>query len=344
MKKIALLTIYGNGNYGNKLQHYGLQYYLEKKGYMVETIISTKDSILKFKLKEFLKILLKKRYRIFYFGFNKYIHYSKVIFGNNNSYDLDYYDYFIIGSDQVWNTKFESFNDAFLLENVSPNKRFSYSSSMGIEYVADEKKDLFKHELQKFNRISVREEKAKEILEKLSGRKDIEVVIDPTMLLTSDEWSSIAKKPKQLKTDKYILNYFLGELSKERYSEIQRIAKENDCEIINILDKKSPFYNCGPSEFLYLEKNAFLICTDSFHSSVFSIIFDRPFIIFDRKEKNMDKMNSRLDTLLKTFELKNRKYNEISITNDNLNHDYTKAFNILKKERKKSDDFFKSIK
>ena len=71
--------------------------------------------------------------------------------------------------------------------------------------------------------------------------------------------------PKQLKNDKYILNYFLGELSEQRKNEIERIAKENDCEIINILDKNGPYYETGPSEFLYLEQNAFLICTDSFH-------------------------------------------------------------------------------
>ena len=91
-----------------------------------------------------------------------------------------------------------------------------------------------------------------------------------------------------------------GELSKERKDEIERIAKENDCEIINILDKNSPFYVCGPSEFLYLEKHAFLICTDSFHSSVFAILYNRPFVIFDREDKE-ENMGSRLDTLINKF-------------------------------------------
>lgn len=77
------------------------------------------------------------------------------------------------------------------------------------------------------------------------------------MLLTADEWDKVSRKPKMLKIDKFILNYFLGELSEKRKEEIQRIADENDCEVINILDKNSPFYECGPSEFLYLEKHAF---------------------------------------------------------------------------------------
>ena len=97
---------------------------------------------------------------------------------------------------------------------------------------------------------------------------------------------------------RYILTYFLGNLSDSRKKEISRIANEYDCEIINLLDKKDPFYSCcGPSEFLYLEKNAFLICTDSFHSSVFAILYDRPFIVFNREDK-LQNMNSRIANLL----------------------------------------------
>ena len=159
------------------------------------------------------------------------------------------------------------------------------------------------------------------------------------MLLSAKEWDEVSKKPEQLKTDRYILNYFLGELSEERKKEIQRIADENNCEVINILDKNSPFYETGPSEFLYLEKNAFLICTDSFHSSVFAILYNKPFIVFDREE-NIVKMNSRLETLLSKFKLENRWYKG-HITDELLKVDYTEAYKILENERKKSEDFLK---
>ena len=106
------------------------------------------------------------------------------------------------------------------------------------------------------------------------------------------------------------------------------------------MDKNSPFYECGPSEFLWLEKYAFLICTDSFHSSVFAILYNRPFVIFDREQKNIVSMNSRLETLIKKFKLKNRKF-EGKITKENLNHDYSEAYKILEKERKKSEVFLK---
>ena len=134
------------------------------------------------------------------------------------------------------------------------------------------------------------------------------------------------------------MNYFLGDLSEERRKEIERIAKENNCEIINIMDKNDPLYVSGPSEFLWLEKHAFLICTDSFHSSVFALLYNRPFIVFDRKQEGIENMNSRIDTLINKFNLKNRRYAG-KITEDNLKHDYTEAYEILEKEREKSRKF-----
>ena len=194
-----------------------------------------------------------------------------------------------------------------------------------------------------FDAISVREDAGKEILKDLGYKGDVSVLVDPTMLLTASEWDEVSKKPEMLKTDKYILNYFLGDLSKERVNEIQRVAKENDCEVINILDKNSPFYECGPSEFLYLEKHAFLICTDSFHSSVFAVLYNRPFIVFDREQENVANMNSRLDTLISKLKLKNRKYNNKCITYENMNHDYTEAYKQLEIERRKSKEFLNNI-
>ena len=189
----------------------------------------------------------------------------------------------------------------------------------------------------------MREDAGKQIFEELTDRKDVQVLVDPTMLLPSEEWDKVSKKPKQLKTNKYILNYFLGNISEERNNEINRIAKENNCEIINILDSKSPFYQTGPSEFLYLEKNAFLICTDSFHSCVFAILFNRPFIVFDR-EDSMEKMNSRLETLLNRFKLEDRWYDN-KIKEEQLKIDYTETYNILEKERIRAKEFIeKSLK
>ena len=247
------------------------------------------------------------------------------------------YDYYVVGSDQVWNPHHGKLKDLDLLVGIEESKRIAYAASIGIDELPHNVKDKAKREWLKFKAISVREDKGKKIIEELTGRNDVQVSLDPTMLLASEEWSKLAKRPKQLKTDKYILNYFLGELSEQRKNEIERIARENDCEIINILDKNGPFYETGPSEFLYLEQNAFLICTDSFHSSVFSILFNRPFIVFNREDINKS-MNSRIDTLINTFKLTNRNY-EGKITEDNLKHDYSEAYKILDSKRIEANEY-----
>lgn len=348
MKKIAILTINDNSNYGNRLQNYAVQEVLKKQGVEVETVYNREDKVgmnlFKIKVKNLIKRILgiksQKRYHHF-IKFNNYIKYSEFcVFHNHIPTNLsNKYDCFLTGSDQVWNPNFNRMSDIDFITFAPKEKRNSFSASFGISEIPENMKEFYKERLNGLNHISVRENRGKEIIKELTGREDVEVLVDPTMLLLAEEWDQVSKKPEQLKTDKYILNYFLGNLSEERKNEINRIAEENDCQVINILEANDPFYVTGPSEFLYLEKNAFLICTDSFHSSVFAIIYNRPFVVFDR-EDDLAKMNSRIDTLISKFNLKNRIF-EGKITAQNLNHDYTEAYEILEKEREKADLFLK---
>lgn len=349
--KIGILTINDNNNYGNRLQNYAIQEFLKKFKCTSETILNNETlniyekrkyrywlRVGKFILvstKKYLNNLRNTRYRRFK-EFNKNISYSKkyITLWNSNCYE---YDFVLVGSDQVWNPNFNRLSYIDLLSFCPKEKRISFSASFGVSELPESCKEKAKNQLENFKAISVREDKGKEIVEELTGRKDVQVLVDPTMLLTAEEWNRVSKKPKQLKTDKYILNYFLGELSENRKKEIERIAKKNNCEIINILDKNSPFYQTGPSEFLYLEKNAFLICTDSFHSCVFAILYNRPFVVFDREDSNV-KMNSRLDTLLKKFKLENKWYKD-KITGEQLIADYKEAYKILENEREKAKKF-----
>lgn len=346
MKKIALITIY-DSNYGNRLQNYAAFHILNKLNFKVKSIKNEKLHVRKYiksRSKHYLKILIRKRYRnkcINFAKFNKNISitffYKKTYFYNNMLNKK--YNYYIVGSDQVWNPTFGRLSNLDLLTFTDSKNKIAFSASFGISELPKQYHEKAKKELSKFKAISVREDAGKKIIEDVVGRNDVEVLVDPTMLLTADEWDKVSKKPKMLKNDKFILNYFLGELSEQRKNEINRVAKENDCEVINILDKNSPFYECGPSEFLYLEKHAFLICTDSFHSSVFAILYNRPFIVFDR-EDNIVSMNSRLETLLSKFKLENRKYSG-TITKNDLSCNYQEAYKILDKEKEKSIKWLK---
>lgn len=355
MKKIGIITINDFNNYGNRLQCYATQEILKKMGVEPENIFNMKQtpsvkSIIKKRIKQILKYKgadIEYRREANFNEFNKNIIFSKfkII---NNKYDErinDYYDNFLVGSDQVWNPEFETTIDASFLKFVKNNKKKnSFAASFGISKLPTENIQKYKERISEFNNISVREEAGKDIINKqLNIKKDVQVLIDPTMLLSIDEWNLIAMKPKNIKKDKkYILNYFLGKLSNERKKEIEKVAKDNNCKIINILDKNDPFYISGPSEFLWLEAHAFLICTDSFHSAVFAILNQKPFIVFEREDVSYKSMNSRLETLLKKFKMEDRYYDG-KITNKYLISNYREAFEILEKEKKKSREYLEKV-
>lgn len=343
MKTCLIITPYGNGNFGNKLQNYAVQKILENKGYNVETLknYTEKSRLHNFylNLRNDMKFGFSRRRK--FLKFNKYIHYTKDIVNVNKIPNkLKKYDFYIYGSDQVWNPNFGGISDLYLGAFNFKKTNIAFSASFGVQNVPNEWKDKISQEIKKFKAISVREDRGKEIVEELTERTDVEVLVDPTMLLDVEEWNKLVKRPIILKNDKFILNYFLGEISEEIRKQIMVFAKENNCEIINILDPTSPFYNCGPSEFLYLEKNAFLICTDSFHSSVFAILYNRPFMVFDRMDQ-MAKMNSRIETLLSKFHLEDRKYKG-ELTESILLTNYDKTFDILNEEKKKAFSFIEN--
>lgn len=349
MGKIGIITMHDNNNFGNRLQNYAVQEILKKEN--IDTISLKYERMyetkFKYKCKEklrYIKCFLLKHYKIkklkLFQEFNTNIKLSSTVYNCQNIKKIneENIDQYIVGSDQVWNPNFGRLTDIELL-NFTNKPKIAFSASFGISELPNEYIEKTKHSLEEFKSISVREDAGEKIIEELGIKKNIEVLVDPTMLLSSNEWDKVSKKPNQLKYKKYILNYFLGQLPKEWEDEINRIAKENNCQLINILDKNDSLFVSGPSEFLYLEKNAFLICTDSFHSSVFSIIYDRPFVVFERQDKNVS-MNSRLDTLLSKFHLENRRFNG-RISNDLLKCDYTEAKEILKKEKEKSVNFLK---
>lgn len=348
MKKIGIITINDYNNYGNRLQCYAVQKYLENLGYKPENIYN-RNSYNGFIMKNARKLYhfindigniktVSERKKNF-LEFNKNIKFSnEAIICGRHSKDLDgKYDYFVTGSDQVWNPFYRKRVEVDLLYFASPAKRVAFSASMGVSDLPNEVKDKYKYYLSGFKSISVREDSAKKIAEALTGRKDIEVLADPTLLLTANEWSKIAQKLDFDYNQRYIVSYFLGG-SKKYESVIKGIAEKYSCEIIDIYDKNNKYYACGPQHFLDLEKNAFLVCTDSFHSSVFAFLFNRPFILFDRYNTKID-MNSRMETFLSTFALKDRLYKSDGNTEDYLAWEYSKGYEILEQKREEAKSF-----
>lgn len=365
MMKIAIITITENDNFGNRLQNYALQRTLEKFNYKVETIKNISEPYAPSKKKKII------RHFIYFFRFNNLLikrhsrhldkikrkrlnrflefdkKYVKFLKGNYiSNYDIcqrleKKYDFFIAGSDQIWNTDFKSNGKVNFLAFTSKEKSVSYAASFGVSNVVAERREEIKNYLDNISSISVREDAGKKIVSDLTGRTDVEVLLDPTMLLTNDEWATLTEKSNYKVDKKYILVYFLGNLSNERKQEIINYAEKNNLEIINILDTNDDAYISGPLEFLWLEKNADIIFTDSFHSVIFSIIFRRPFVVYSREQVQMNNMGSRIDTLLEKFDLNDRKYNGALLKDIEI-VDYSKTEEVLNEERKKSFFFLKN--
>lgn len=344
MKNVGIVTIYDNNNFGNRLQAYALQKFLDNNN------INSSEIVIKNSLKERIKNIIKYisnhngyrnklKKRKYY---NEFANYIKIDYINN--FEINYlnskYDYFLVGSDQVWNPEFAA-NNFYFLDFAEKKKRNSYAASLGVSNISKEKLIIFKEKLSQFNRISVREESGKVILEECLNRNDIEVLLDPTLLLDLKDWKKVEKKPKSLIDDKYIFLYFLGNINDERNNSILNYAKNNNLKIINVMDPNSDFYKIGPSEFIYLIHNADLICTDSFHACVFSFLFNKPFIVFNR-EDSLSSMNTRIDNFLNTFKINNRVYNG-TIDKQSINPNYSDGYSVLKELRKISSEYINSL-
>ena len=251
----------------------------------------------------------------------------------------DEYDYFVIGSDQVWNPYFADLEKLFI-KFAPREKRIAYAASISCPEIPSKDLQGFIDGIKGMKAISVREQAGAELIEQLTGRK-VEVVADPTMLVAAEKWREIARKPSWLKGDEEILTtYFLGKRPDEV---INRLADAQGLKVVNILDEHVfEHYAVAPEEWLWLIDNASLMYTDSFHGTVFSILFRRPFVVAERIEAGCaSKMTSRIDTLLGKFGLEARrgtKENGYMIDNP-MSMQYGDVEMVLAEERRKADNY-----
>ena len=313
--KIGIVSIFDNENMGNRLQNYALQQVL--KGF-ANQVITFKNKPKPASLKEQLKRqnplaesvvvnrFVGKTRKAQLLRFNKkYIPTTKTMYWNNQEQatikEQDRCNYYCAGSDQVWNPLIGRGSFDFL--DFAPSERtFAYAASFGIDEIPEANRQAVATGLKHIRHISVREDAGKKIVEDLTGRTDAQVLVDPTMLLTREDWDQVIKCPKTAVPDRYLLTYFLGRISPERREVMAQRARQMDCQLIEVMDPGSPFYAVGPDEFIWLIKHAQLIFTDSFHGSVFSFLYDRPFAVFSREGKGAD-MGSRINTLVEKFSL-----------------------------------------
>lgn len=327
MAKIGIVTLNGYFNYGNRLQNYALSKSIEQMGHEVITIWDKdrKEISKDFIKRQLIWIPRFRRYRNFMIFSRRFT--REVLLSKKGKMN-----YIVIGSDQVWNPRYIKETPHLLYEPENGEVVISYAASFGCPVLPLDEVKNFKEHFIKYKAISVREKAGLEILSEM-GIDNAVSVIDPTLLLTRNEWDEIKVSPSDLKREgKYILKYFLGDISKEESKAIVSFAHENNMAVIDLGDQGSKYFISDPSEFISLVENAELICTDSFHACVFSFIYDKSFIVFRRKGCS-DYMYSRIESLLSVFHFSDREFNGLSITRDNQLHDYTEAYRILEKER-----------
>lgn len=339
MKKIGLIGV-TNHNYGSILQTYALQNFLERYNnevelfnyrepklnkisrlfdvdYLHNVIDNLQRTYLCSLVNKSLKEGLKARNLSFIRFKKEYLHISPLL---KSKREICEYaktkDSIVLGSDQVWhpaNLKMDYFTLNAIPDDV---KKITYAPSFGVSVIQDVYKTAYKTYISRIQYLSCREKSGVALIHELTGR-DAEWVCDPTLLMNCDAWNGVTSE-KVTYNFPYIFCYFIGDNPNQRQL-VKKMAEEKGLKIVALLhiDKYiqsdeyyadyTP-YNVGPAEFLNLIKEASYVMTDSFHATVFSLLFHCEFFTFNRFESSVGKSTtSRIDSLLSVVKLANRK-------------------------------------
>lgn len=258
------------------------------------------------------------------------------------------YDAVLVGSDQLWlpsNVAGDYYTLNFVPDDV---RKIAYATSFGIASIPNDMQTKYKAYLNRIDFLSAREDSGQSIIHQCTGR-GVPLVCDPTLLLETEDWDKVLSEI-QLPKEKYIFCYFMGDNPEQREF-VKKLAKKEGLKIVALLhlDQYIPSdekyvdyapYNVSPADFVGLVKNATYVCTDSFHGTVFSIIFSRDFFTFRRFQKKASlSTNTRLESLLRTLCLENRLFDG----SDDFDHlhidDYDSIQKRVKDFREKSKEF-----
>ena len=358
VNRVLLNTIQDNNNIGNRLQNYALQTVLEKFDIDVVNIDNGytrkpgKKETLKNILKGILGYLGCKEYKDKYVWFcnrrqrrianeafsKRRIHnIFKVTYSNVFKMNWEGYDMAIVGSDQVWHKwrKDPLELSYYYLEFFPENKRASYAASFGFEEFPEIDKENHINGIRGMRYISCREQSGCQLVNSITGETAIQV-LDPTLLLSAKDWRQMETDVSDVinKGERYVFLYFLGKITEEYQKYINKISNESNLRIINFLDfTNNEISKCGVEEFITLIDQAEYVLTDSFHCTVFSILFDKEFTVFKRVGEGFEHMYSRIDELLQITGKSSKSYYKIKEKKDLLSFQdmYDKSYEYLKK-------------
>lgn len=382
--KIGIVTYVKCDNYGAELQAFALQWKLNSLGYDAEVINLEKRNIdmkrnpdvikgaikQRFKqegifafvsiVRKFLetkkritdedkyKAINENKHKLFERFFENKVRHSEKYYSLDeisNATDLKY-DVYIAGSDQIWNYIHTDRLDVYFLmfANKFKAKKISYAASVSIYDIPKKWRAAYKTYFENIDVLSVRELHGAELVSKYSNKK-AEVVLDPTFLLTKEDWVREVANDCGVEGD-YLLIYTLSGSPHIRKM-AHGIARHLNLKVVNIKSGYSDepddgtinVYEIGPAEWVGLWSKAKYVVTDSFHGTAFSINFNIPFTTLVNPNSMM---NSRVLSILKIMNLESRivydtlkgdlKPNDIAL-------DFTETNRILKQWKEKSLNF-----
>lgn len=349
MKKVGIMTLHIGDNYGALLQCYALRNVINSFSGVQADVINYDPGreYPCYQDQEVQENYLEKlrKFREFNEKFNGI---KEPVFFDTDDERMLQYDYYITGSDQVWNTSFSFAKSAYFLDFVPEGaKKIAYAPSIGMPITSPKlRRDWFEKNIPSFDWLSLREISYQGFLGEFT-RKDIYSVVDPTLLLTAKDYDELCEGTKHPEGE-YILLYFLKHdhkapllislanmLSRKfNLKVVYSFAKVPSCVFKN---ESETFYYSDPREFVQAVKHAKIVITNSFHGTIFSLLYHRPFFTY-----LVGSMSSRVMDLLTSVGLEERiVHGYRKLTDDMLDVDFNKADEVIKNRK---DDSIKYLK
>ncbi|MCL2095028.1 glycosyltransferase [Candidatus Saccharibacteria bacterium] len=358
IKKVAITTWWSHHNHGTALQVTALSNVIKSLGYDVDVVnyipsnrryIVNYGGGLSIDWGESERVVDGVRDNRFKAYLDKHLTLTRKCTADKDFEKLnDEYDAFVAGSDQIWSPTV--FDPRYFLDYIKNDwEKISYAPSMGPSYVENEYiRSQMRSLIAGIAYLSVREKQGAELIYELTGRR-AEVVIDPTLLMSYEDWRKMMPSGGVRGKEKYIFCYFLGE-SDGVWEHVEAISRQTgwSVKILPIFAKDSCHgdfeMGTGPEEFFNLVDNAEMVLTDSFHGAIFSILCEKPFYVFERfASKNKLSQNTRIYNFLKLTGLERRLigYGEKAKKKYDLNVELVGAQKAIRREKEKSLAFLR---
>lgn len=363
-EKILLTTVFSAFNYGSSLQALAGKQIIEKAGYecdlvKLKSLIKGRDvRIGKLMTILFRSLFLKKNNALKTYNTS----YNKTLVEGTERKFYDFSDTYLkpkdvswrelkqmaeesvaclSGSDQIWNSSTLYVDPLYYLRFALKYKRVALAPSFGRNFIANYNKEKMRKWISDYPYLSVREDSGVRLIKELTGR-DATHLLDPTLIINSAEWRRILcieDKPKD-----YILAYFLDEPSDYAKECLKGLKEKLNCKVVGIPYKSDDMNYCdemtaaGPKEFVELVANAKVVCTDSFHGTVFAMNMHAPFFTFEREYGSANKQSERVLSILRKVDMLDR-YQPKNVVEEFNNLDFGHSEEVLNVERKKAYDY-----